>query len=102
VAAAVGVVAVEAVPATLLFRTLGRVQRQVVPPVGLYLVAIATMVVLAVNVGTLAAALGAGLFLASDTILAWNRFIRPLPSGSLAVHVTYHAAQALLVLSLLH
>ena len=64
--------------------------------------AIATMVVLAVNVGVGAAAAGAVLFLVSDTVLAWNRFVRPFPSGPVAVHVTYHLAQGLLVLSLLH
>jgi alkenylglycerophosphocholine/alkenylglycerophosphoethanolamine hydrolase len=103
VAAGVGVVVVEAVPAALLLRSLvDRRQRQLVAPVALYLMAIATMVVLAVNVGSLAAGLGAVLFLASDTLLAWNRFIRPIPSGPVGVHVTYHLAQALLVLSLLH
>jgi uncharacterized membrane protein YhhN len=60
------------------------------------------MVVLALNVGSLPAGLGAVLFLASDTLLAWNRFLRPIPTGPLWVHITYHAAQGLLVLSLLH
>lgn len=103
VAATVAVLVVEAVPATLLFRSLadGR-QRELVAPVALYLLAISTMVVLAVNVGILTAGLGAVLFLVSDTLLAWNRFIRPIPSGPVGVHVTYHAAQILLVLSLLH
>jgi uncharacterized membrane protein YhhN len=44
---------------------------------------------------------GAGLFFVSDTVLAWNRFVRPLGRGPVAVIVTYHLAQALLVLSLL-
>jgi uncharacterized membrane protein YhhN len=61
----------------------------------------------------LAAGLGAGrtyrdgplvfgglLFIASDTLLAFNRFVRPLPRATLAVHTTYHAALGLLVLSL--
>jgi uncharacterized membrane protein YhhN len=60
------------------------------------------MVVLAVNVGIAAAGVGAVLFLISDTLLAWNRFVRPVRFGSLGVHVTYHVAQGLLVLSLLH
>jgi uncharacterized membrane protein YhhN len=60
------------------------------------------MVVVAANVGVTAAAVGAVLFLVSDTLLAWNRFIGPVPRGSLPVHVTYHLAQILLVLSLVH
>jgi uncharacterized membrane protein YhhN len=48
-----------------------------------------------------AAAVGAVLFLVSDTVLALNRFVRPVPRGQLVVHVTYHLAQGLLVLSLL-
>jgi alkenylglycerophosphocholine/alkenylglycerophosphoethanolamine hydrolase len=101
--AALAVVAGEAVPATVLFRSLvGRGPRRLVPAVAVYVFAIATMVVLAVNVGVLAAAGGAVLFLVSDTVLAWNRFVRPVRSGPVAVHVTYHLAQGLLVLSLLH
>ena len=100
--ASVVVVAAEALPATRLIRSLlARGERVLIPPVCVYVAAIATMVVLAVNVGILAAAAGAALFLVSDTLLAWHRFIRPLRFGSVAVHVTYHLAQALLVLSLL-
>jgi alkenylglycerophosphocholine hydrolase len=76
-------------------------QRELLAPVCVYVAAIATMVVLAVNVGVAVAGLGAVLFLVSDTLLAWNRFIRPVPAGTLAVHITYHLAQGLLVLSLL-
>ena len=65
-----------------------------------YVAAIVTMVVLAVNVGVMAAAVGAVLFLVSDTLLAWNRFVRPVRFGDVGVHVTYHLAQGLLVLSL--
>jgi uncharacterized membrane protein YhhN len=100
--AVVVVVAIEAVPAGLLLRSLvasGR--RTLIGPVCVYMAAIVTMVVLATNVGILAAAVGSVLFLVSDTLLAWNRFVRPIPQGSLAVHVTYHLAQMLLVLSLL-
>ena len=44
---------------------------------------------------------GAAVFVSSDYILARNRFVRPLPHGHLATMVTYHAALALLVVSLL-
>jgi alkenylglycerophosphocholine hydrolase len=102
VAAAVVVVAVEAAPGVLLLRSLlVRGERALVLPVCVYMVAIVTMVVLAVNVGVPAAAAGAVLFLVSDTLLSWNRFVTPVAHGDLGVHVTYHLAQGLLVLSLL-
>jgi hypothetical protein len=45
------------------------------------------------------AALAAG---ADWIAVALDRFVRPLPAGKPAVHATYHLAQGLLVLSLLH
>ncbi|XP_027715919.1 lysoplasmalogenase isoform X2 [Vombatus ursinus] len=45
------------------------------------------------------AALGGLLFSVSDTVLAWDTFVRPLPAGRLIVMVTYYSAQALLALS---
>jgi uncharacterized membrane protein YhhN len=101
VAAAV-VIAVEAVPGSVLIQALwSDGHRSLVPPVLLYVAAIMTMVVLAANVGITLALTGAALFLLSDTLLAIDRFVRPIPRGSLSVHVTYHLAQGLLVLSLL-
>jgi len=101
VASLIGI-AYAAVPATLIFGALTRGgQRALVPPVAVYLVVILTMAVLAANVGAPVALAGAALFVLSDTILAVNRFVRPLPGGNVAVHVTYHLAQGLLVLSLL-
>lgn len=96
------VAGVEALPGTVLFRSLVHHQPGLIAPVAVYVVAIVTMVVLAVNVADPIAAVGAGLFLVSDTLLALDRFVRPLRRGSLAVHVTYHLAQGLLVLSLWH
>jgi uncharacterized membrane protein YhhN len=102
VAALVGV-AYGVVPATLIFRSLVRSgQRELIAPVAVYLVVILTMAVLAANVGVPAALVGAALFVVSDTILAVNRFVRPIPHGDVAVHLTYHLAQGLLVLSLLN
>ena len=49
-----------------------------------------------------AARFGAAFFVVSDTVLALNRFVRPIRHGNLAVIVTYHLAQGLLVLSLVH
>ncbi|MSP13451.1 MAG: lysoplasmalogenase [Chloroflexi bacterium] len=41
--------------------------------------------------------LGALLFFASDSLLAWNRFVAPLPHGKLLVIITYHLGQITLV-----
>jgi uncharacterized membrane protein YhhN len=49
--------------------------------------------------GSLFAAIGASLFMASDTVLAMNRFHRPFPSAQAFTMATYVAAQALLALS---
>ncbi|MGB8647239.1 MAG: lysoplasmalogenase [Anaerolineae bacterium] len=43
---------------------------------------------------------GATLFFISDGTLAWNRFVRPLQYGNLAVMVTYHLAQLAFAASL--
>ena len=101
VVAAVLVAAAAALPAYRIFGALVHDgHRELVGPVAVYLVAIGTMAVLACNVGVPAAAAGALLFVVSDTVLALNRFVRPLRHGDVAVHVTYHLAQGLLVLSL--
>jgi len=101
VVATVLVAAGAAWPAYRIFRALGTDgHRQLTGPVAVYLVAIATMAVLACNVGVPAAAAGALLFVVSDTVLALNRFVHPMRHGDVAVHITYHLAQGLLVLSL--
>lgn len=41
----------------------------------------------------LLASLGAVLFYVSDTIIAWEKFIRPVQHGRLLTMVTYHLAQ---------
>ena len=41
---------------------------------------------------------GAILFFISDALLAWNKFVLPVRSGRLAVMVTYHSGQVLLIL----
>ena len=103
VVAALVLAVVAAVPAYAIFRSLVRTgQTGLVAPVACYLVAIATMAVLAANVGVPVAAAGGALFVVSDTVLATGRFVRPLRGGDVVVHVTYHLAQVLLVLSLVH
>lgn len=77
-------------------------------PVLAYLGAISTMAVTATASGSVPAALGAWLFVASDAILGWDRFAAA-PAATpavaarrrLAVIVTYHFAQGLLVLALI-
>jgi uncharacterized membrane protein YhhN len=70
-------------------------------PVAMYGLTLAAMGATAVATRQPAAFAGAVLFITSDTLLAWNRFIRPLPTGNVGVMVTYHLAQLCLVLALL-
>jgi uncharacterized membrane protein YhhN len=46
----------------------------------------------------LLASAGALLFYASDTMLAWNKFVAPIRNSDLWVTVTYHLGQTLIVL----
>ena len=69
-------------------------------PVVAYLLAISAMVALAAASGKPAALAGAVLFYASDGLIAWNRFVRPLPWSPLPIIATYHLGQFGLVLSL--
>jgi uncharacterized membrane protein YhhN len=68
-------------------------------PVRAYVVVIALMVASAVGTGDLWAIAGAALFATSDSLIAWERFIRTRPWADLAIIVTYHLAQLLLVIS---
>lgn len=70
-------------------------------PVVAYMVVITAMGCVAAATGDGRAFVGAVVFMASDSMIAWNRFVRPFPSARLAIMSTYHLAQALLVLSLL-
>jgi uncharacterized membrane protein YhhN len=97
-----GVVATALVLARPVIRgVLSRGHTELVGPVIAYMAVLAAMFACAVATLNPLAALGAGLFFCSDTLLAWNRFVRPLRRGPVAVIVTYHLAQGLLVLSLL-
>lgn len=84
-------------------------QRVMTLPVVLYMLVIAAMLVTAVGMGRPAAIIGAGLFVTSDALIGWSRFVRPEwaevePGQSnrppLFIMVTYHMGQAGLVLSL--
>lgn len=69
-------------------------------PVGAYIVMIALMGALAVADGSPVAASGALLFLVSDALIGWTRFVHPLGWAPVGIMATYHVAQSLLVVSL--
>jgi len=81
-------------------RALRKKQPGLVWPVVAYVTVFVIMVSSSGSTGSLVALAGALLFFYSDGVLAWNRFIKPLPGGRLANIVLYHAGQALIVLSL--
>ena len=68
--------------------------------VAVYAAALCAVAVLGVGTAAIATAIGGVLFLASDSLIAWERFVRRLPHGPLAVIVTYHLAQALILIGL--
>jgi len=82
-------------------RALRRGHPRLVWPVIAYVAVFVLMVAAAGGTGSLVALAGALLFFYSDAILAWNRFVRPLPYGRIVNMVPYHIGEALLVLSLL-
>jgi alkenylglycerophosphocholine hydrolase len=102
--AAVAAVAVTVLALPVAWRLLGALRasedRGLVGPVVVYLVVIAAMVAAAAGTGSRLALAGAAVFLLSDTILAWNRFVRPLPFGRPAVMITYHLGLTGIVLAL--
>lgn len=70
------------------------------PAVAAYLVAISLMFCAAAATGNWWAIIGAGLFVASDSVLGWRQFVADARWMPLAVMVTYHLGQAGLVASL--
>jgi uncharacterized membrane protein YhhN len=73
---------------------------EMVVPVVAYVLTIAVMVASALASGNAVAAVGAVLFMISDSLIGEQRFVRPRGWQPVAIMVTYHLAQALLVLSL--
>ena len=69
-------------------------------PVAAYITVISTMVACAIGTGSALAIAGACSFYASDALIGWNRFVKSYAWGPVAIMVTYHLAQAGLVLSL--
>ena len=73
-------------------------------PVAAYVLVIALMAAQAIGRATVLrdapsvmVAVGAGFFMLSDSLLATNRFVMPLPMAQVWVLATYYAAQALIV-----
>jgi len=69
-------------------------------PVAAYIVVIAVMLASALATGNVLAGAGAVLFVASDSMIAWDRFVRSWGWAPVAIMVTYHLGQAGLVASL--
>jgi uncharacterized membrane protein YhhN len=70
--------------------------------VAAYMTVISAMLATALATGNVLAAIGATLFVASDSMIAWDRFVRRFAWAPVAIMVTYHLGQAGLVASLLH
>ena len=68
--------------------------------VGVYMSVISLMAASAIASGDMLATAGALIFFASDALIAVDRFVAPFASARLAVAVTYHVGQLLLVLAL--
>lgn len=71
------------------------------PAVSAYLFAISMMFCAAAATGNWWAIVGAGLFVASDSVLGWRQFVGTARWMPVTVMVTYHLGQAGLVASLL-
>lgn len=76
--------------------------RTLVGPVAAYMVVIGAMLATALAVANPLAGVGAALFVASDSMIAWDRFVGKVAGASVLIMVTYHLGQAALVASLLH
>ncbi|HET9729286.1 MAG TPA: lysoplasmalogenase [Acidimicrobiia bacterium] len=90
--------------APIAIRVLGALRSEPMlrPPVAVYMAVISVMFASALAAANPWAAVGAGLFVASDSMIAWDRFVRPFSAAGVLIMVTYHLGQAGLVVSLLH
>jgi len=68
--------------------------------VSAYMLVIGLMTGSAIASGMTSAVIGALFFMLSDSLIAWNRFVAPFASARLAIIVTYHVGQLLLVYAL--
>jgi uncharacterized membrane protein YhhN len=103
VALAVAATAVAIAPvARRILRGVRASEPEMTAPVVAYLVVIGAMLACALASGNGFAIAGAVLFVASDSMIAWDRFVGSFAAAPVAIMVTYHLAQAGFVLSLLH
>lgn len=86
--------------AYLFFKGLQDHLGEMIGPVMIYTVAISLMLILAINryrrvsdSSFWTIFFGALLFVASDSLLAWNKFVDPLPLSNLSIMLTYGLAQ---------
>jgi len=98
--AALGVLAADVLLASPVLGAVRRRHRDLLVPVVAYMLVISAMVSAALATGLALAIAGAVLFFASDTLIAWNRFVAQRRWMPLAIIVTYHLGQTGLVLSL--
>jgi uncharacterized membrane protein YhhN len=75
-------------------------QGKLAGPIRAYAIAITGMVAAVTATGDPLAIAGAFLFLASDLLIAWSRFVTPWTWAPVGIIVTYHLGQMGLVLSL--
>jgi uncharacterized membrane protein YhhN len=101
VAAVIVVAAVAPIARRVIAALRAKKQLDLVGPVAAYIAVISVMVISAGASGNVVAAVGAALFAASDSMIAWDRFVRPFRAAAVAIMVTYHVGQALLVVSLI-
>jgi uncharacterized membrane protein YhhN len=105
-ALAIAIVVVAALVAPLGRRILTSIARARQPrelrfAVAAYMAVISAVLATALATGNVLAAAGAVLFVASDSMIAWDRFVHPFERAPVAIMVTYHLGQAGLVASLL-
>ncbi len=99
----VGIVVVAAAVVTVgpkVFRSARQTDRRLAAPVAAYIGVISVMVATAIGTTVVAAIVGAVLFYLSDLTIGWSRFVKNFPASRMVIITTYHAAQMLLVLSL--
>lgn len=92
------VVVIAGWPSALVLRSVARGAQELIGPVAVYVAAITLMAGSAVALGLhdpsrrIPAIVGGLAFVASDMLLAINRFVQPIRHEALVVHVTYHVA----------
>ncbi len=69
-------------------------------PVGAYLAVISAMTIVGWSTGRWLVVAGTALFVTSDSILGWERFVASKAWMSVTIMITYHGAIAMLALSL--